>query len=234
MNKKDRMKRAVAFSFKRTFKPNLLLLFFIILYIGFVALSAFAREPVGHEDYLVSSIFTYMGTGWFALFIVLSLQEMFASKYIRVSPCYKELHTVAIPVTMIVSGIIAMAGAVILNLISLFIGNIDIVSFSDSLIFGAAGVAMVMVLSGIHFSGAFAYMFIMAIFFFSSVFQPDFLRFGFGLGLEMSIVVAVALIVVSAVIYFALSQFSYKRRDSKPINASIKYMETYSATWGKR
>lgn len=228
MTKKERMKRAFGFTFKRAFMPGVLYsILAIVLYLFFVALSAFAREPVGHEDYMISSVFTYMGTGVMVMFVSFRMAEIHTSKYIRVSPCYKEIHTVALPFAILGVELAAVIGAVVLNIISLMIGNIDIASFNDSLIYAAAGASITALLSNIHYSGAISYFMLTAIIFFASVINPDFLRYGFGLDLTMSIIISVALMVTGFALSLVITRFTYKRRNTNAINANIRTMEAY-------
>ncbi len=58
MTKKERTKKAIGFCLKKTFKICFGLFLWAVIYLFFVLLSGLIREPIGHEDYLISSIFT--------------------------------------------------------------------------------------------------------------------------------------------------------------------------------
>ncbi len=234
MTKKERTKKAIGFCLKKTFKICFGFFLWAVIYLYFVLLSGLIREPIGHEDYLLSSIFTTVGTGVPIMAASIMMTDVHIARYIRVSPCYKEIYTIGKPFALSLSGVIAMVGVVITNIISLVIGNIDMASFNDILIFGAIGVVIVLILASIHYSGVYMLFFAFSLSMFISIFNPDFLRYGFGFDTVISCLIAIGLIAVSIIFCFVMAKFSYGRRDSKPINASIKYMQTYGTAWGRR
>ena len=234
MTKKERTKKAISFCLKKTFKICLAFFLWAVIYLFFVLLSGLIREPIGHEDYLISSIFTTMGTGIPIMAASLMMTDVHITRYVRVSPCYKEIYTIGKPFAMTLSGILAMVGVVIVNLISLAIGNIDMASFNDILIFGATGVAITLILAGIHYSGACMFFLGFSLAMFVTLFNPDFLRYGFGFDTAMSCLIAIGLLAVSIILCFVMAKISYGRRDSKPINSMAKTMQVYNTSWGRR
>lgn len=234
MTKKERTKRAIGFCLKKTFKICLAFFLWAVIYLFFVLLSGFVREPIGHEDYMISSIFTTMGTGVCIMAAGIMMTDVHISRYIRVSPCYKEIYTIGKPLVMSLSGVLAMAGVVIINLISLAIGNIDMASFNDILIFGAIGVAVALILASIHYGGVYLFFFAFSLSMFISVFNPDFLRYGFGFDTAISCLITIGLMAVSIIFCFVMAKISYGRRDSKPINSMAKTMQVYNTSWSAK
>ena len=234
MTKKERTKKAISFCLKKTFKICLAFFLWAVIYLFFVLLSGLIREPIGHEDYLISSIFTTMGAGIPIMAASLMMTDVHITRYVRVSPCYKEIYTIGKPFAMALSGILAMVGVVIVNLISLAIGNIDMASFNDILIFGAAGVAVSLIFAGIHYSGACMLFLGFSLAMFVSIFNPDFLRYGFGFDTTISCLIAIGLLAVSIICCFVMAKFSYGRRDSRPINSMAKTMQVYNTSWSAK
>ncbi|MBQ2799293.1 MAG: hypothetical protein IJF09_07895 [Ruminiclostridium sp.] len=234
MTKKERTKKAIGFCLKKTFKICFGLFLWAVIYLFFVLLSGLIREPVGHEDYFLSSVFTTIGTGIPIMAASLMMIDVHITRYVRVSPCYKEIYTIGKPFAMALSGILAMAGVVIVNLISLAIGNIDMASFNDILIFGAIGVAITLILAGIHYSGAYMLFLALSLSMFICLFNPDFLRYGFGFDTAMSCLIAIGLLAVSIILCFVMAKISYGRRDSKPINSMAKTMQVYNTSWSAK
>jgi len=234
MTKKERTKRAISFCLKKTFKICLAFFLWAVIYLFFVLLSGLIREPIGHEDYFLSSVFTTIGTGIPIMAASIMMIDVHISRYVRVSPCYKEIYTIGKPFALSLSGVLAMAGVVITNLISLAIGNIDMASFNDILIFGAIGVAVSLILAGIHYSGAYMLFLALSLSMFISLFNPDFLRYGFGFDTTISCLIAIGLLAVSIILCFVMAKISYGRRDSKPINSMAKTMQVYNTSWGTK
>ncbi|MBQ8791072.1 MAG: hypothetical protein IJZ51_07155 [Ruminiclostridium sp.] len=232
MTKKERTKKAIGFCLKKAFKICFGLFLWAVIYLFFVLLSGLIREPIGHEDYFLSSVFTTIGTGIPIMAASITMTDVHISKYIRVSPCYKEIYTIGKPFALALSGVLAMMGVVIVNIISLAIGNIDMASFNDILIFGAAGVAVSLILAGIHYSGAYMLFLGFSLAMFISIFNPDFLRYGFGFDTTISCLIAIGLLAVSIIFCFVMAKISYGRRDSRPINSMAKTMQVYNTSWG--
>ena len=232
MTKKERTKRAISFCLKKTFKICLAFFLWAVIYLFFVLLSGLIREPIGHEDYLISSIFTTLATGVPIMAASLMMTDVHIARYIRVSPCYKEIYTIGKHFALSLSGVLAMVGVVITNLISLAIGNIDMASFNDILIFGAIGVAITLILAGIHYSGAYMLFLALSLSMFIWLFNPDFLRYGFGFDTTISCLIAIGLLAVSIIFCFVMAKISYGRRDSRPINSMAKTMQVYNTSWG--
>ena len=234
MTKKERTKRAISFCLKKTFKICFGLFLWAVIYLFFVLLSGLIREPIGHEDYFLSSVFTTIGTGIPIMAASIMMIDVHISRYVRVSPCYKEIYTIGKPFALSLSGVLAMMGVVITNIISLVIGNIDMASFNDILIFGAIGVAVSLILAGIHYSGAYMLFLALSLSMFISIFNPDFLRYGFGFDTTISCLIAIGLLAVSIIFCFVMAKISYGRRDSKPINSMAKTMQVYNTSWGAK
>ena len=234
MTKKERTKRAIGFCLKKTFKICFGLFLWAVIYLFFVLLSGLIREPIGHEDYFLSSVFTTIGTGIPIMAASIMMIDVHISRYVRVSPCYKEIYTIGKPFALSLSGVLAMMGVVITNIISLVIGNIDMASFNDILIFGAIGVAVSLILAGIHYSGAYMLFLALSLSMFISLFNPDFLRYGFGFDTTISCLIAIGLLAVSIILCFVMAKISYGRRDSKPINSMAKTMQVYNTSWSAK
>ena len=232
MTKKERTKKAIGFCLKKTFKICFGLFLWAVIYLFFTLLSGLIREPIGHEDYFLSSVFTTIGTGVPIMAASLMMTDVHISRYIRVSPCYKEIYTIGKPFALSLSGVLAMMGVVITNIISLVIGNIDMASFNDILIFGAAGVAITLILVGIHYNGAYMLFLALSLSMFITLFNPDFLRYGFGFDTTISCLIAIGLLAVSIILCFVMAKISYGRRDSRPINSMAKTMQVYNTSWG--
>ncbi|MBE6880481.1 MAG: hypothetical protein E7490_06580 [Ruminococcaceae bacterium] len=234
MTKKERTKRAISFCLKKTFKICLAFFLWAVIYLFFVLLSGLIREPIGHEDYFLSSVFTTIGTGIPIVAASLMMTDVHITRYLRVSPCYKEIYTIGKPFALSLSGVLAMMGVVITNIISLVIGNIDMASFNDILIFGAIGVALTLILAGIHYSGAYMLFLALSLSMFVTLFNPDFLRYGFGFDTAISCLIAIGLLAVSIILCFVMAKISYGRRDSRPINSMAKTMQVYNTSWSRR
>lgn len=230
MTKKERTKKAISFCLKKTFKICFGLFLWAVIYLFFVLLSGLIREPIGHEDYFLSSVFTTIGTGIPIMAASIMMIDVHISRYVRVSPCYKEIYTIGKPFALSLSGVLAMMGVVITNIISLVIGNIDMASFNDILIFGAIGVAVSLILAGIHYSGAYMLFLALSLSMFISLFNPDFLRYGFGFDTTISCLIAIGLLTVSIILCFVMAKISYGRRDSRPINSMAKTMQVYNTS----
>ena len=69
---------------------------------------------------------------------------------------------------------------------------------------------------------------------FISIFNPDFLRYGFGFDTTISCLIAIGLLAVSIILCFVMAKISYGRRDSKPINSMAKTMQVYNTSWGAK
>ncbi|MBQ8932112.1 MAG: hypothetical protein IJ045_06745 [Ruminiclostridium sp.] len=234
MTKKERTKKAIGFCLKKTFKICFGLFLWAVIYLFFTLLSGLIREPIGHEDYFLSSVFTTIGTGVPIMAASLMMTDVHISRYIRVSPCYKEIYTIGKPFALSLSGVLAMMGVVITNIISLVIGNIDMASFNDILIFGAAGVAITLILVGIHYNGAYMLFLALSLSMFITLFNPDFLRYGFGFDTTISCLIAIGLLAVSIILCFVMAKISYGRRDSRPINSMAKTMQVYNTSWSAK
>lgn len=234
MTKKERTKKAIGFCLKKTFKICFGLFLWAVIYLFFVLLSGLIREPIGHEDYFLSSVFTTIGTGIPIMAASLMMTDIHITRYVRVSPCYKEIYTIGKPFALSLSGVLAMMGVVITNIISLVIGNIDMASFNDILIFGAIGVAITLILAGIHYSGAYMLFLALSLSMFICLFNPDFLRYGFGFDTAISCLIAIGLLAVSIILCFVMAKISYGRRDSKPINSMAKTMQVYNTSWSAK
>ncbi len=216
-------KKALKYAAKKLLRPGVISVTFLIIAIAAACASAFFGENLGHEDYVISTIFLTLATGLaIAGIAVGGYNEIFCCRAIRSCTFYKETRTFALPLISAISALVIVTLFTLLNVITASCGFIAAERLPDSIIACAVGAGLSL-LGGGHLGFMIASPFaFFGTFSFTTIFAPGFLINGFGLDLVQGILVAAAIIIVSSIAGFAVSRIAYKKRNTAYIDSVTK------------
>ena len=220
----NNFKAAMRFLLRRCKNPIVfgLQAFFLLFFCGS---SALFREMIGSEDYMISTVFTFLGTMIIVAFVQLHYNDLFVTRYIRNSPCYKAVMTKALPVMNIITSLIVTALVIAANIISIGLEFIEAETLGDTIIMCAVGCGVGTAI-GFSVYGYAIVCFSFALLGFLSGLSNKLFGSGINAGLGLDTVTAAlvgtGIFVMLCIVRFILSRIFYGRRNAKSINAHVK------------
>ncbi len=213
--------RGLKFLFKGWVRWKWSIVLTAVLFVGVLVLCCCAKEKLGHKEYLMAAAFLpvayctvlIMGT-------IISFSNITGNKLMLSSPIAKELYTVSVPLFIIILTLGSMIAANGTYFIVLAAQGASAEYYSDAFVFMAIGgglnILTTSLFSRVMFGGMLGlYVHLMPYMGFILTLNEHTKRFGFGLPLQVSVLIFAGVIAAATAASFVINRAFFRKLNFK-------------------